>query len=201
MVTGCSSSGSESGTDAESAQAPSQRSASADENPSDRLPDGSRWVVTDSGLRFAVPQNWTVVPGTDIGDPKYDAAVEDYAEAVGSSADQVRSTFRSTAVLAVGKKTSILAGGLGDDEVPSEEELRSNLADSGLYAKTDDLNTTVGAGRIANVFGELNGVRLRAALLYLPTEDDVTTLAITGGSREDVAYQVSLVLSSIEAVS
>ncbi len=201
LVAGCSNSESDADTEAESPPASSQPSASADERSSDRPPDGMQWVVTDSGLRFAVPKTWTVVPGTDVSDQKYDAAVEDYADAVSSSADKVRSSLRSTDVIVVGKKTGILAGTSDDDEVPSEDELRSSLAGRGFYAKTDDLTTAVGPGRIANVVGEFDGVRLYAALLYLPIGDGVTTLAVTDRSREDVAYQVSLVLASIGEVS
>ncbi len=200
LVAGCSNSDSDSDNDAESPPASSQHSASADGRTSDRPPDGMQWVVTDSGLRFAVPKTWTVVPGADVSNPKYDAAVEDYANAVSSSVDKVRSTLRSTDVLAVGKKTSILAATSDYDEVPSEDELRSSLADQGLYAETDDLTTAVGPGRIADVMGEFNGVRLYAAVLYLPIGDGVTTLAVTDRNREDVNYQVSLVLASIGEV-
>lgn len=199
LVAACSNSDSDS--DADSPQAPFQHSDSADERSSERPPDGMQWVVTDSGLRFAVPEAWTVVPGKAVSDPKYDAAIEDYANAVGSSADKIRSTLRPTDVLTVGKRTSILAGTTDDDEVPSEDELQSRLTGQGLYAQTDDLTTAVGPGRIANVVGEFDGVRLYAAVLYLPVGDGVTTLAVTDRNREDVAYQVSLLLASIGEVS
>jgi len=161
-----------------------------------------QWVVTDAGLRFAVPKTWTVVPGADAGDPTYDAVLEAYAGPIGSSADSVRSTLRDTDVLAVGKGiSSILAGTSDDNRIPTGEELESSFASRGLYAEADDLDTEVGPGRVAYVIAEIEGVRYYPAFLYLPIADGVTTLAITEKSRDVVAYRVSLLLASIADVS
>lgn len=199
---GCSSADSGASDNAQSRSAYSQQSPS-EASISGRPPDGMRWVVMRSGLRFAVPKSWTVVQGTEAGQPRYDAPLAAFADGLGLTADQVRSILQSSHDLAVGKgRNSILAQTSTLKEVPSEAQLEADLSSWGFtYVKGDDLMTPVGEGRIVNASGEFGGSkRLYASFLFIPTDGNLTQITVTGEGVQPAAYRATLLLANLGVV-
>lgn len=142
-VTGCSEGDGGGGTASSTAASASASvtASSASAGPSAEAPQGTSWVETKaSGLRFAVPEDWTVFDTASLTQDRDEALIKELTETFGMTEEQLAQTFEQMDLMVVGPPQ--------DDFAPNVNVVRNLLtalpAGSAMAAELESVGATVG---------------------------------------------------------
>ena len=142
-VTGCSEGDGGGGTASSTAASASASltASSASAGPSAEAPQGTSWVETRaSGLRFAVPEDWSVFDTASLTQDRDEALIKELTETFGMTEEQLAQTFEQMDLMVVGPPQ--------DDFAPNVNVVRNLLtalpAGSAMAAELESVGATVG---------------------------------------------------------
>ena len=142
-VTGCSGGDGGGGTASSAAASggASVTASSASAVPSAEAPQGTSWVETKaSGLRFAVPEDWTVFDTASLTQNRDEALIKELTETFDMTEEQLAQTFEQMDLMVVGPPQ--------DDFAPNVNVVRNLLtalpAGSAMAAELESVGATVG---------------------------------------------------------
>jgi hypothetical protein len=175
VLAGCSSKDSDHDAERMSQRHPSQP-ATTDTGP----PRGMQWVDSETGLRFAAPESWTVLEGSSADDPAYADEIQDYADQLGISTDKVKDMMRDVDVRVIGPDaTTMNVSDTGAPRLPSTEALREALRQADPEVTVRAIDTPLGPGLLAHFHTELRGLSLLGVSIYVGADDGIANLTIS----------------------
>ena len=178
----------------ESAEASETESADDDAEGSD---DGTA-TARKSGVSFDVPDGWTAVDPAEVASSgEAPEALEEMAEAQGTTTDQLLEAMKNMDLMLVGETTNDFADNvnvLASPAMPTEADLKSQLEQiSAKVEGTETVETDLGEALDTTYSLSAGGTTVQGRMLAVPTDSGaamITVSASDAGTADEVATEI-----------
>lgn len=178
----------------ESAEASETESAGDDAEGSD---DGTA-TARKSGVSFDVPDGWTAVDPAEVASSgEAPDALEEMAEAQGTTTDQLLEAMKNMDLMLVGETTNDFADNvnvLASPAMPTEADLKSQLEQiSAKVEGTKTVETDLGEALDTTYSLSAGGTTVQGRMLAVPTDSGAAMITVStsdAGTADEVATEI-----------
>lgn len=164
-------------------------------------PAGTQWVEVESeGIRFAVPESWSIVDpdGAEIRGRKF----EEIAGALGVSSAQARAMLEQVEIYVFstspGENINVIDSPLS--EVPTPAAIRASFKSlSATVRKISPVDTDAGDGQVAYYELRTPDATLYGGSVFVGLDDAVANITVTARSEAKARRLTRQLLPTIEA--
>lgn len=177
--------------------------ASTEEATAGEVPEGyTSTEIPDLGIAIAIPSTWMVLTPDDAND---EAALDEAATLMGTTADALSTTLQATALVAIDPEPSgTFASNLNviDSSLPSmlsqEQAALSHEAIGATSTTTLEADTANGPAAAYGYTLEGNGITMHGSSVFVPGADgSYATLTVVTDSEESTTEIVQAILDSL----
>lgn len=206
-LVGCSSSGDSPSAATEASTATSAGTSSASASSTTAAPAGTQWAeATGTGVRFAVPETWTVNDPAKVlaqGDPD---AIEKVAEALGVTASQFEDAAKSTELYVMGPtrngfspNISVMPNSL--TSMPTSAAMASDMESIGAKVGTArNATTPLGDAVVLPYTIQLGAYTVEGRLIAAETPNGVAAMGVSHTSAERADALTEQILATLGAL-
>ena len=178
----------------ESAEASETESAGDDAEGSD---DGTA-TARKSGVSFDVPDGWTAVDPAEVASSgEAPDALEEMAQAQGTTTDQLLEAMKNMDLMLVGETTNDFADNvnvLASPAMPTEADLKSQLEQiSAKVEGTETVETDLGEALDTTYSLSAGGTTVQGRMLAVPTDSGAAMITVStsdAATADEIATQI-----------
>lgn len=167
------------------------------------LPAGAQEVrAPQIGVSFAAPPRWKAIDRSLAGNSEL---LTEIARTSGQSEATLRTLLTQVEVFVAGPPSNGFAPninvfGLAGGDMPSADQIRTEVGSIGTVSAIDEVPSTMGTVTVTTYTATLAGAKVAAQQIYAATSRGLAIITVTTNDAKQTATLASMVLASFRAI-